>query len=112
MLISQTKRCSEILKQISKKQITKDKFFSFIKLEDLLEEIINSFKETSSKNISLISNNDKNKISIKRSPEIIYGLRNFVGNAVKFSKSKVDIILQSNEKNIGTIITTTKSMSH
>jgi len=104
LLVSQTKRCSEILKQISEKKIKEDKFFSFIKLEDLLEEIINSFKETSSKNISLISNNDKNKISIKRSPEIIYGLRNFVGNAVKFSKSKVDIILQSNEKNIELII--------
>jgi len=104
LLVSQTKRCSEILKQISEKKIKEDKFFSFIKLEDLLEEIISSFKETSSKNISLISNNDNNKISIKRSPEIIYGLRNFVGNAVKFSKSKVDIILQSNEKNIELII--------
>ena len=104
LLISQTKRCSEILKKISKKQIKEDQFFSFIKLEDLLEEIINSFKETSSKDISLISNNDKNKIKIKRSPEIIYGLRNFIGNAVKFSKTKVDIVLKSNEKNIEVII--------
>ena len=104
LLISQTKRCSEILKKISKKQIKEDQFFSFIKLEDLLEEIINSFKETSSKDISLISNNDKNKINIKRSPEIIYGLRNFIGNAVKFSKTKVNIVLKSNEKNIEVII--------
>ena len=49
LLISQTKRCSEILKQISKKQIKEDIFLSSIKFEDLLEEIINSFKETSSK---------------------------------------------------------------
>jgi two-component system sensor histidine kinase RegB len=96
LLISQTKRCSEILKKISKKQIQEDQFFSNIKLEDLLEEIINSFKETSSKKISLYSDNDKNKIDIKRSPEIIYGLRNFIGNAVKFSKTKVNIILKSN----------------
>ena len=104
LLISQTKRCSEILKKISKKQIKEDQFFSFIKLEDLLQEIINSFKETSSKEISLFSNNDKNKVNIKRSPEIIYGLRNFIGNAVKFSKTKVDIVLKSNEKNIEVII--------
>jgi len=104
LLISQTKRCSEILKKISKKQIKEDQFFSFIKLEDLLEEIINSFKETSSKKISLIANDDNNKINIKRSPEIIYGLRNFIGNAVKFSKSKVNIILKSNEKDIEVII--------
>jgi two-component system, sensor histidine kinase RegB len=98
LLISQTKRCSEILKQISKKQIEEDSFLSFIKLEDLLEEIINSFKETSSKKIELFNENDHNKINIQRTPEIIFGLRNFIGNAVKFSKSKVKIDLNSNEK--------------
>ena len=98
LLISQTKRCSEILKKISKKQIEEDSFLSSIKLEDLLEEIINSFKETSSKKIELLIENDQNKIEIRRSPEIIYGLRNFIGNAVKFSKSKVKIDLKSDEK--------------
>ncbi len=100
LLISQSKRCSEILKRISKKQIEEDKFFSSTKLEDLLEEILNSFKETSSKEINLISNNDKNKIDIQRSAEMIYGLRNFIGNAIKFSKSKVNIFLTSDNKEI------------
>jgi two-component system sensor histidine kinase RegB len=98
LLISQTKRCSEILKQISKKQIEEDIFLSSIKFEDLLEEIINSFKETSSKEINLLTVSDKNKIAIQRTPEIIYGLRNFIGNAVKFSKSKVKIELTSDQK--------------
>ena len=100
LLINQTKRCSEILKQISKKQIEADVFLSSIKLEDLLEEIISSFKETSSKEIELDTKDDKNKITIERTPEIIYGLRNFVGNAVKFSKSKVKINLKSDSQNI------------
>ncbi len=100
LLISQTKRCSEILKQISKKQIEEDVFLSSIKFEDLLEEIINSFKETSSKEIDLDSEDDKNKIIIERTPEIIYGLRNFIGNAVKFSKSKVKINLKSDSQKI------------
>ena len=104
LLISQTERCSEILKKISTKQIKEDQFISSVKLENLLDEIIHSFQETSSKNISLISNNDKNKINTQRSPEIIYGLRNFIGNAVKFSKSRVDIILKSDQKNIEIII--------
>jgi len=95
LLISQTKRCSDILKQISKKQIEEDIFLSSIKLEDLLEEIIVSFKETSSKKIELVSDDDNNKINIERTPEIIYGLRNFIGNAVKFSKSRVKINLKS-----------------
>ena len=100
LLISQTKRCSEILKQISKKQIKDDIFLSSIKFEDLLEEIISSFKETSSKDIDLLIENDNNKIAIQRTPEIIYGLRNFIGNAVKFSKSRVKINLSSDKKNI------------
>ena len=100
LLISQTKRCSEILKKISKKQIQEDNFLNFIKLEDLLEEMINSFKETSSKKIILLTENDQNKIDIQRTPEIIYGLRNFIGNAVKFSKTKVKINLKSDNKKI------------
>ncbi|MFL2885270.1 MAG: ActS/PrrB/RegB family redox-sensitive histidine kinase [Candidatus Pelagibacter sp.] len=98
LLISQTKRCSEILKKISKKQIKEDIFLSSIKFEDLLEEIINSFKETSSKDIKLETINDNNKIAIPRTPEIIYGLRNFIGNAVKFSRSCVNINLRSDNK--------------
>ena len=98
LLISQTKRCRDILKQISKKQIEEDIFLSSIKFEDLLEEIINSFKETSSKEINFLVDKDHNKIAIQRTPEIIYGLRNFIGNAVKFSKSKVKINLTSDQK--------------
>ena len=100
LLISQTKRCGEILKKISKKQIIEDKFMSAIKFEDLLVEIIRSFIETSSKEIKLQSENDKNKINIKRTPEIIYGLRNFIGNAVKFSKNKINVNLESDVNNI------------
>ena len=100
LLISQTKRCGEILKQISQKQIVEDKFLNAVKLEDLLVEILRSFMETSEKKIKLKSNNDKNKINIKRSPEIIYGLRNFIGNAVKFSNKRVEVEILSNDKNI------------
>ena len=100
LLISQTKRCGDILKKISQKQIIEDKFISAVKLEDLLLEILRSFMETSEKEIQLMSNNDLNKIDIKRSPEIIYGLRNFIGNAVKFAKNQVEIELKSNENQI------------
>ena len=105
LLISQTKRCSEILKKISKKQIEDDQFISNINIENLLDEIIDSFNETSSKKISLVTEKDKNKINIQRTPEIIYGLRNFIGNAVKFSRSVVFISLKTDNKNIVITIT-------
>ena len=100
LLISQTKRCSEILKKISRKQIEEDQFISSVKIENLIEEIIDSFRETSSKEINLICEADTNKIDIQRTPEIIYGFRNFIGNAVKFSKSKVAIYIKSDLNNI------------
>ncbi len=80
-----------------KKQIIEDEFLSKTKLEDLLDEIISSFQETSSKNIRLKTSNDKFKFNFERSPELIYGLRNFIGNAVKFSKSLVEIIVTSDQ---------------
>ena len=98
LLISQSKRCGEILKKISKKQIIEDDFLNIVKIDYLLDEIINNFKETSSKNISLKIEKKTTIINIARTPEIIYGLRNFIGNAVKFSKSKVDIILEINSE--------------
>ncbi len=100
LLITQTKRCGEILKKISKKQIIEDQFFNKTKLEDLLDEIITSFKETSSKKFLLTFKDNKNDYSFQRSPELIYGLRNFIGNAAKFSKSVVEIILISDNENI------------
>jgi two-component system sensor histidine kinase RegB len=100
LLVSQSKRCSEILRRISRKEIEDDQFINIVKVEDLLEEIIISFKETSDVKINLVCNEDKNKINIKRAPELVYGLRNFIGNAVKFSKSKVKVILRSDEKTI------------
>ena len=39
---------------------------------------------------------DTNPIKFKRSIEIIYGLRNFIGNANKFAKEKIFITLKSN----------------
>ena len=98
LLISQAKRCSEILKQISKKEIIDDQFINLIKVEDLLEEIIISFKENTDKKITLFENEDKNKINIKRSPEIVYGLRNFIGNAIKFADEEVIIKLISDDE--------------
>ena len=100
LLISQAKRCSEILKKIARKEIINDQFINLIKVEDLLEEIIISFKENTDKKITLFENKDKNKINIKRSPEIVYGLRNFIGNAIKFADKEIIIKLTSDDETL------------
>ena len=104
LLISQTKRCSEILKKISQKKIISDEFLSSMDFEDLLEEIIKSFKESSDKNIQLNTNKYVNKIDIKRNPELVYGLRNFIGNAVKFSNENIIISIISDNINLFVLI--------
>ena len=104
LLVSQTKRCGEILKQIFKKQIKDDEFFSKTTFEDLLDEIIDTFQETSSKQIFLVDDEDNNKLKLQRSPELIYGLRNFIGNAVKFSRKIVEIRIYSDDVNLNVSI--------
>ena len=98
LLLSQTKRCSDILKNLSKDQFKEDSFLTNIKIEELLFEIVRSFKEISEKKISLHSTKNKNNPKIERTLEITYGLRNFIGNAVKYSSSSIDISLESDTK--------------
>ena len=100
LLISQTKRCSDILKKISQKKIIHDEFLTEMTLEDLLEDIIKSFNESTKKKILLNTDKDLNKINIKRTPELVYGLRNFIGNAVKFSVQEVTIFVISDNINV------------
>jgi two-component system, sensor histidine kinase RegB len=97
LLLSQSKRCSDILKNLSQDQLKEDNFLSNIKIEDLLIEIVRSFSEITEKKISLIKNENELNPQIERTLEITYGLRNFIGNAVKYSHSFVEINLKSNE---------------
>jgi len=100
LLISQSQRCNQILKKLSLNPNIEDEFIdSKITLQDYLSEIIHSFQEMSKKIFFLNTEKNKNSIKFQRSIEINYGLRNFIGNANKFSKQKVEIKLMSNEKN-------------
>ena len=98
LLLSETKRCSDILKDLSKDQLEEDSFLSDIKIEELLSAIVRSFTEISEKKISLVVEQNKLNPQIERTLEITYGLRNFIGNAVKYSNSSVDVILESSNK--------------
>ena len=98
LLLSQTKRCSEILRNLSKDKLQEDDFLSNTKIEELLSEIIRSFAEISEKKLSLITEKNMLNPQIERTLEITYGLRNFIGNAVKYSDSLVDISVESNNK--------------
>ena len=69
--------------------ITDDEFLDQnISLKDYLVKIIRSFQEISKKEFILITDQNNNPIVMPKLIEIVYGLRNFIGNANKFSKKK------------------------
>ena len=99
LLVSQSTRCGDILKKLSLNPNIDDGFLdSKISIYDYIIEIVRSFKEISDKEFLINSEKYQNPINISKSSEIIYGLRNFIGNANKFSKKKVEIFLQSDKK--------------
>ncbi len=97
-ILEQAKKCGDILKKISQNQIVDDEYVKNITLQDLLFEITKSFESITEKNLNLNLENAKKRIPIKRSAELTYGIRNFVGNAVKFSKENININLVGNNQ--------------
>ena len=96
LLSSQVERCNEILKRLSLNPNEEDDFIDEdMTMRDYLKEIILSFKETSKKEFILNFDQDLTSKKITKSIEIVYGLRNFIGNANKYSKSKIFISLKS-----------------
>ena len=100
LLSSQVERCNEILKRLSLDPNQEDDFIDVnLSIRDYLREIITSFKETSDKEFIFNFDQDSNSKKISKSIEIVYGLRNFIGNANKFCTNKVFITLKSDNEN-------------
>ena len=96
LLVSQIERCSEILKKITLNPAIEDDFIDRdTTLSEYIKEIVKSFKEISNKKFIVNFDKNPNQLKITKSIEIVYGLRNFIGNANKFSKSEVFINIKS-----------------
>ena len=99
LLNSQVERCNEILKRLTLNPVEEDEFIDKdISIHDYLYEIISSFKEISKKNFIFNFDQDSNPKKITKSIEIVYGLRNFIGNANKFANNSVFINLKSDSE--------------
>ncbi len=99
LLESQVERCNQILKRLSLNPNQEDDFIDEdLTMRDYIKEIVYSFKETSDKKFILNFDQDSNKKKITKSIEIVYGLRNFIGNANKFSEKNIFITLKSDNQ--------------
>ena len=98
LLVGQIDRCSEILKRLTLNPIIEDDFIDRdLTVIQYIKEIVKSFEETSKKIFIVTSDKDFNPLSITKSIEIVYGLRNFIGNANKFSQKKIFISIKSDD---------------
>ena len=89
LLIEQVERCNQILKKLTINPDVDDDFIEYeLTLSNHINEIIRSFQSISKKKFFFQNNQDTNPIKFKRSIEIIYGLRNFIGNAVFINRCK------------------------
>ena len=105
LLSSQVERCNQILKKLSLNPNEEDDFIDEdLTMKEYIKEIILSFRETSNKNFLFNFDQDSNSKKITKSIEIIYGLRNFIGNANKFCSKTVYVTLKSNNDSTEIII--------
>ena len=99
LLSSQVERCNEILKRLTLNPVEEDDFIdNDLSMKDYLNEIVSSFKEISQKKFIFNYDQYSNVKKITKSIEIVYGLRNFIGNANKFSKEAIYINLKSDSE--------------
>ena len=99
LLSSQVERCNQILKRLSLNPVEEDDFIDKdLRMRDYLNEIISTFNEISKKKFIFNFDQDSNSKKITKSIEIVYGLRNFIGNANKFSKETIYINLKSDSE--------------
>tara|TARA_A100001011_G_scaffold48394_1_gene45963 strand:+ start:2119 stop:3399 length:1281 start_codon:yes stop_codon:yes gene_type:complete len=99
LLSSQVERCNQILKRLTLNPIEEDDFIDKdLTIREYLNEIISSFKEISKKNFVFNFDQYSNAKKLTKSIEIVYGLRNFIGNANKFCKKSVYINLKSDSE--------------
>ena len=99
LLVSQVERCSQILKKLTLNPIQEDDFINQeLSISEYIAEIIKSFREISDKEFLINLSQDSNSFRISKIIEIVYGIRNFIGNANKFAKSKIYVSVKSNNE--------------
>ena len=104
LLVSQVKRCGEIVKRLTLNPTIDDDFLEQdLTINEYLVEIVKSFEEISNKKFSLTINENNKQKKIRKSIELVYGIRNFIGNANKFAKKNIFIKLEI-DNNFTTII--------
>lgn len=90
LLVEQTQRCREILKQLGARGDTGEPIHDTMLLQALLEEASEPYFGLGSK-IVIKTHGEGPEPSLRRQAEILYGLKNYIENAVEFAASCVTL---------------------
>ena len=95
LLVSQAERCRDILGRLSQQRDQGDAMHNRISIDGLLREAADPFfdsREDIEIRIETTSIDGAPEPNLKRHPELIYGLRNFIENAVGFAATQVGVL--------------------
>jgi two-component system sensor histidine kinase RegB len=89
LLVAQARRCREILSRLSQRGDEGDAMIDRIALDGLVREAAEPFLDRKEPAVIFEMLGEGAPPMLRRRAEIVYGLRNFVENAVGFARSKV-----------------------
>jgi two-component system sensor histidine kinase RegB len=98
LLVSQSERCKQILKQLSQRPETSDAVHARMPLSALLEEAAGPHKDFGIEVLITAApapgqgEEDAAEPEVRRMPEVIHGLGNIIENAVGFAEKRVEVI--------------------
>lgn len=90
LILSQAQRCRDILEQLSRRGDEGDIIHDALFIEDLLEEAAEPFIKQG-KDIIITCTAEGDEPILKRRPELLYALKNYIENAVDFAKAEVEL---------------------
>lgn len=90
LILSQAQRCRDILEQLSRRGDEGDIIHDALSIEDLLEEAAEPFIDRD-KDIVITCRGEGADPVLKRRPELLYALKNYIDNGVDFAESRVEL---------------------
>jgi len=103
LVLSQAQRCRDILQQLSMRGDAGDLIHAQMRVEDLLEEAAEPYIMFG-KDISISLEGEGEEPILNRQAELLYGLKNFVENAVDFATQNVSLTGHWDDKQISLMI--------
>ncbi|MCC5981887.1 MAG: ActS/PrrB/RegB family redox-sensitive histidine kinase [Oceanicaulis sp.] len=91
LLVSQAQRCREILKRLSQQPSDTDRMHDRIALGDALEEVAAPLQGLGIQIAVRLEGGEGEVPVVRRRPEVLHALGNFIENAVDFADTRVEV---------------------